>query len=162
MSIDNIVRRSLTEFIEDIFRSQWYGKEREAISLYAFGYLLKHCQPNAILQDPRQIGIEIRVPKPTKLGKKVEVCKDLVIWRQPSMTCWTAEKIAKNYPLAVLQWKVNEPEVSVDDVEWLRAFSEDSPESLGYAICVDLTKKKFRLKCTRVQNRIAQKKWLVL
>jgi hypothetical protein len=162
MKLDDIIQHSLEEFVKDIFSNHWYGKEREAISLYAFGYLLRHCQSDGVLYDPRQIGIEVRVPKPTQLGKKVEICKDLVIWQKPSMTCWNGEKKARNYPLAVLEWKTNEPNVSTYDVKWLRAFSADSPKFIGYAICLNLSERNFRLTCTRVQSGSAKKDWLVL
>jgi hypothetical protein len=162
MNLDDIIQHSLEEFVEEVFANHWYGKEREAISLYAFGYLLRYCQSDGVLYDPRQIGIEVRVPKPTRLGKKAEVCKDLVIWQKPSMTCWTAERKAKNYPLAVLEWKTNEPNISADDVKWLLALSAKSPEFIGYAICVDLSKRNFRLTCTRIQSKSVKKDWLVL
>ena len=57
--LDNLIRQSLKDFVRDIFQKQWYGKEREAISFYAFGYLVNRCQPETILYDPAQIGIEV-------------------------------------------------------------------------------------------------------
>lgn len=86
--IDAIIHQSLSGFVADIFASAWYGKEREAISLYVFGHLLHYCRANTILSDPRQLGIEVRVLKPNTLGAKAEVCKDLVIWPEPRQTCW--------------------------------------------------------------------------
>lgn len=160
--LDRIIQQSLMEFIEDIFNGGWYGKEREAVSLYAFGYLCKRCQPNTVLCDPKQIGIEVRVPKPHGVGKKVEICKDLVIWREPYINCWDKQRQPTNYPLAVLEWKVSHRGVYAGDVDWLCALSVDCDEFVGYAICLDLTERKFRLSCTRVHNGLREPEWLVL
>jgi hypothetical protein len=114
------------------------------------------------MADPTQIGIEVRVPKPKRLGRKAEVCKDLVIWPRPGMTCWTSAGKAENYPLAVLEWKLGEPRVSEYDVEWLRAFSLDSGDAAGYAICANWAGRRFGLRCTRVHHGSEQEGWLVL
>ena len=162
-SIDTLIENSLRSFIEDIFDQSWYGKEREAVSLYALGYLANYCQPQTILYNPTQIGIEVRVPKATGLGKKAEICKDLVIWPRPGMTCWTKEKRVENYPLAILEWKVNQSRVFNDDVEWLRAFSVSaSTPFTGYALCVDLKQRHFRLSCTKIQEGKTEPNWLVI
>ncbi len=162
MEIDSVVKQSLTDFVGDILRMQWFGKEREAISLYAFGYLLKYCRPGAVLHDARQIGIEVRVPKPEQLGTKAEVCKDRVIWPKPGMTCWTAKKEAKNYPLAILEWKMGRRNFSSYDAKWLLEFSAASRTFVGYAIRLDPSTKGFRLGVTRIQNESAENDWLVL
>jgi hypothetical protein len=86
--IDTIVRDSLTEFVADVFGSSWKGREREAVSLYAFGYLQRQIRKGGILRDPTQIGIEMTVPSKKSLNPKERVCKDLVLWREPNMTCW--------------------------------------------------------------------------
>jgi hypothetical protein len=103
--IDNIVRVSLTEFVEDVFRSSWRGREREAVSLYVLGFLQEQCRSGRILRDPTQIGIEAAVPSSLKLNPKGRVCKDLVLWREPKMTCWNERWEAVNPPLAIMEWK---------------------------------------------------------
>jgi hypothetical protein len=160
LELDHIIRLSLTDFIEDIGKQPWRGKEREAISYYAFGHLLEYCRPHSILYDPRQIGIEVRVPKPARLGQKAAVCKDLVIWSEPGMTCWNAAGEANHYPLAVLEWKANE--ISAYDVNWLRALSADNAQFIGYAVCLDLRKQNYRLSCTRIQDETVQEEWLIV
>jgi len=113
---------------------------------------MKYCKPQTILYNPTQIGIEVRVPKATRFGEKAEICKDLVIWPRPRMTCWTEEKRAENYPLAILEWKVNQTRLYEGDVEWLGASAMDAPSSfVGYALYVDLRQRRFRLSCTRIQ-----------
>ncbi|MDZ7337874.1 MAG: hypothetical protein ONB30_04985 [candidate division KSB1 bacterium] len=156
--IDNVVRNSLTDFTNRVFTSAWWGKEREAVSLFAFGHLIKHCRPGSVLYDPAQIGIEVRVPKADSVGKKAEICKDLVIWPKPGLTCWNENE----WPVAILEWKANQPQVSADDVAWLLAFSAKCPTFVGYAICLDLKQRNFRLSCTRVQQQKVQNEWLVL
>jgi len=64
--------------------------------------------------------------------------------------------------MAVLEWKANQDRVYAKDVEWLVAFSAGRPNFIGYAICLDLKKRNFRLSCTRVQNHVIEQAWLVL
>lgn len=160
--IDDIVRESLVEFVEDVFSSSWWGKEREAVSLFSFGYLVKRCRKGSVLYDPAQIGIEVRVPKPDSFGLKREVCKDMVIWPAPGMTCWDENNKPTRQPLSVLEWKVHAPGVSARDLEWLRAFSVRRPDFIGYALCLNLDGKDFRLRCARIQNEIQNTNWLEL
>jgi hypothetical protein len=51
-AIDIVIKESLEAFVEDIFAKSWWGKEREAVSLYAFGYLIKQCRATSVLYDP--------------------------------------------------------------------------------------------------------------
>jgi len=150
--IDGITRDSLSEFARDISSRQWWGKEREAVSLYAFGCLLKHCKTGSVLHDPTQIGIEVRVPKPRTMGKKREVCKDLVIWPKAGQNCWENRR-PSNHPLAVLEWKVKvkvpQTQGTDHDLRWLKAFSADRDNFVGYAVSLELDPKPV-LCCTRV------------
>ena len=155
---DVLLQQSLTAFTNDAFAKAWWGKEREAVSLFAFGYLIKQCRPDSIFYDPAQVGIEVRVPKADGLGTKTEICKDLVIWSAPGATIWNKEQ----WPIAVLEWKANEPRVSARDVAWLVAFSAGRPKFTGYAICLDMEHRNFRLSCTRVRETTVQRDWLVL
>ena len=157
-NLDSTIRQALIEFTEDVFAKTWWGKEREAVSLFAFGYLIKQCQQGHIFFDPAQVGIEVRVPQPDGLGSKREICKDLVIWSSPGATCWDTD----NWPMAVLEWKANQDRIYAKDIAWLVAFSSSRPNFVGYAICLDLEKRNFRLSCTRVQQQRVQQAWLVL
>lgn len=151
--LDAIIRTSLTRFTDFVFTSKWYGKEREAVSLYAFGFLIDECASGTCLYDKQQIGIEVRVPKPTSFGRKSEVCKDLVIWPSPRMTCWNEQRESVIYPVSVMEWKANRTTTFERDLQWLTAFAHDVPDFVGYATTFDLAKRKFRLKCDRVTSR---------
>jgi len=98
------------------------------VSYFAFGFLVRSCAVGAELYDPAQIGIEVRVPRPPCLGVKEEITKDLVIWARPGETCWEAPRRSGRFPLAVMQWKVNEGGVSADDVAWLVALTTHEPD----------------------------------
>jgi len=137
-TIDDTIRATLREFVDHIRRSGWWGKEREAVSYFAFGFLVRSCAVGAELYDPAQIGIEVRVPRPPGLGVKEEITKDLVIWARPGETCWKAPRRSGRFPLAVMQWKVNEGSVSAHDVAWLIALTTHQPGCRGYALCLDL------------------------
>jgi hypothetical protein len=78
------------------------------------------------------------------------------------MTCWNEEREPVNYPIAILEWKVNTAAVSPTDVNWMRAFSLDLGDFVGYAVTLDLEERRFRLSCTRVELGRAQAGWLVV
>ncbi|QOJ03658.1 MAG: hypothetical protein HRU71_09230 [Planctomycetia bacterium] len=61
--LDSIIQSSLLEFAEWIDHHAWFGREKEAVSLYVLGFLQKHCRPRTILSDATQIGIEVAVPQ---------------------------------------------------------------------------------------------------
>lgn len=70
-------------------------REREAISLYVFRYLLREISPGRFLRDAAQIGIEYPVPQIVsheasrasgRLIRKTQVCKDVAIWAKPGVT----------------------------------------------------------------------------
>ena len=171
--IDEQVQASLTEFVEDIFHSSWKGREREAVSLYVLGHLQKHCTTDKILRDPTQIGIETAVPSSLDLNPKGRVCKDLVLWRAPKMTCWNERWEAVNPPLSIMEWKAyrlptSKAQVSPYDVAWLKSYSALFSDMfaghsfVGYAVALDLLQRKFRLSVTRVESGRVEDKWLEL
>jgi hypothetical protein len=166
--IDIIVRDSLTEFVADVFGSSWKGREREAVSLYAFGFLQRQIRKGGILRDPTQIGIEVTVPSDKSLNPKGRVCKDLVLWREPNMTCWNAGWEVVNFPLMIMEWKAfrlpsSRPQISKKDVEWLRQYSALYPSVfVGYTVSLDLLQRKFRISVTRIEGGSADDHWLEL
>lgn len=124
--IDDVVRASLTDMLSWIREARWRGREREAVSLYSFGFLQKHFNPGQLLHNPAQIGIEVAVPGVGSRNRKKQVCKDLVIWAEPAMNCWDALGSATQTPLAILEWKVSQRDTagpSAYDVDWLTRFS---------------------------------------
>jgi hypothetical protein len=160
--LDRVVRESLSRFVEGIFQNRWLGREREAISLYAFGYLQNYCKSESFLRDPTQIGIEVAVPQLKQQKRKNQVCKDLVIWPEPGTTCWDQNWQPVHHPVAILEWKANSTKVSEKDVDWLREFSTDLENFIGYALCLDLDNRNFRLKCARIRKRKVIPDWLIV
>jgi hypothetical protein len=112
--LDAVIEQSLRSFYQDISAADWCGRENEFVNLYALGHLAKQVCPDTILRNLTQIGIEVTVRQLPRLHHELKwmtVRKDLVIWPDPRMTLWKAEKpcnrIPANEPLAVMEWKVN-------------------------------------------------------
>jgi hypothetical protein len=156
-TIDQTVHTALVGFVDEINRSGWRGREREAVSLFAFGALAEQCRAGTWFQDLRQIGIEVAVPQLPGEKRKRVVCKDLVLWPKPGMTCWTTEQ----GPVSVLEWKTSRTKPSSYDVQWLRKFSEDRDEFVGYALALMLSNTA-TLSVTRVAQGQTQADWLRL
>lgn len=156
--MDAIVKGALVSVAEALRDSSWTGRrEREVVSLFCFGYLLRHCDPSAILSDPTQISIEVAVPQipgqrllTGKSSNKAQVCKDIVIWRNSRATCWDAAGRPTVRPLTVIEWKHNDGPISRYDTEWLCGFSSGDPDFVGYAISTNRPARGFALSCTRV------------
>ncbi len=165
-ALDGLVRSTLTAFADAIFASSWRGREREAVSLYATGFLQPCCRPGAAISDPTQVGIEVTVPGVKGLNPKGRVNKDLVIWPRPRMTVWNEAWQVANEPLAVLEWKLfragmrGTPGVSQHDLEWLTAFSRAHPQFLGYSVTVDLAAREFRMRVAQCRQGIPDPNWL--
>jgi hypothetical protein len=169
--IDTLIGASLTSLVDDISSPEWSGKrEREIVSLFCFGHLLRQIRPSSFLCDPTQIAIDVAVPQVLgqahlsgKLTSKGQVCKDVVIWPRPRMTCWDASGRPTIRPASILEWKHNEGEVSCYDVEWLQAFSAETEHFVGYAVCTNSFRtQSFRLSCTRVCAGNSQSGWLLI
>ena len=158
--IDEIVAGSLSDLIADIFSDGWIGRERELVSLFAFGYVAKRCRPGSFFHDPTQIGIEVAVPQIPGERRKPQVCKDLVIWPEPRMTCWDQDHRPVHYPAVIIEWKANRTKIDVRDVDWLQEYSGSRDEFLGYAVCVDLRARRFKLACDRVHCGQVQTLWM--
>jgi len=167
--IDEIIKSSLTTLAEDI-ASGWTGRrEREVVSLFCFGHLLRHCRPGSFLLDPTQIAIEVAIPQipgqtalTGKVGSKKQVCKDIVIWPKARMTCWDDTGKPTVKPASVIEWKHNEDAISDYDVQWLCEFSAQVPNFVGYAISSNQPARGYKLSCTRVFHGEAEAKWLYL
>ena len=160
--IDSIVKGSLTDLVERVFDSSRFGRDREVVSLYAFGHLMQYCDPDGFLRHPTQIMIESAVPQIDGPNRKKLVCKDLVIWPEPGMNCWNEAREPVHFPAAIMEWKVNMTVVSSDDTTWLCEFSGSLSDFVGYAVCLDLDARRFRLSCTRVCRGRPHREWLLL
>lgn len=164
--VDRAVRESLTDCFREIRVSHWRGREREAVSLYAFGFLQKQCAPGRLLHDPAQIGIEVAVPGIGEVNRKRQVCKDLVIWAAPGMSCWDENWTAVTAPLAILEWKLSRRGMvrvppSRYDLDWLTQFSSQWGEFTGYAVSLAIGARE-ALVVARVRGGDVQRDWLKL
>jgi hypothetical protein len=126
------------------------------------GHLLREVTAGHAIRHPTQLGIEVPVPQITGADRKTQVCKDVVIWPEPRMTCWDVAQQPTVPPIGILEWKFPSRRVYSGDVEWLRSFSRMHPACTGYAISADLPGGAFRLSCTRVSGGIAEPEWLVI
>jgi hypothetical protein len=168
--LDSVIRASLSSLVEDLFGTDWFGEEREVVSLYCFGHLLKHCRSGIFLYDPAQIGIEVgvpQVPEQTILSgrrsAKKRVCKDIVIWPKPRMTVWDSARQKVVRPICVIEWTHNENAIKDSDLKWLEAFSKRSGDFVGFAVCTNRTeRRRFRLSCTRFFRGTADDRWMHL
>ena len=159
-ALDKIIRFALEAFHREVLSAGWFGREREAISLFAFRHLLAHVRPGSVLFDPAQIAIEVAVPQIPGPKRKAQVCKDLVIWREPASTCWFQPGRADDLPLSVLEWKHRRSVPAAEDVGWLRAFSAGKRGFIGFAIAFNLRAR--RLSACRVELGQTYPAWLEL
>ena len=154
-ALDQIVIHSLNGFLDYINQHGWAGRENEAISLFAFGFLQKECSPSRLLYDPMQIGIEVAAADTPK-GPNSQVRKDLVIWPTPGANRWYPPQ-PRSEPLAIMEWKVSRPEMkrrpSCDaDIEWLSLHCADHRETTGYSILLSLAKRPSGIHVIRVDG----------
>lgn len=140
LQLDRLLRTSLAAFIADANAEHWQGKERDCVNRFAMGYLVCACGRHHFLQHPTQIGIEMAVAQPSRVGARPTAPKDLVIWRRPWSTCWDDNENAALAPLAVIEWKVSRGRKggrdTTHDAAWLRAFTRANPKSVGYSVAL--------------------------
>ena len=154
-AIDRAVEQSLGDFVEFIRRTGWRGRENEAISLYAFGFLLPQCRDDGPLRHPTQIGIEVGAANTPK-SKLSQVRKDLVIWREPGCNRWYPQT-PRSEPMVIMEWKVRRSGfrsgASNDrDIKWLAKHSARHPKTVGYAVWLDLRGPDVRLLLARFRS----------
>ena len=157
--LERILHATLTAFAQTVLTGTWYGKEREAVSYYAFGFLAKACQQGTPLFDPGQLAIEGRIPATAGHTKK-QVCKDLVIWPKSGMNCWECRE-AIHLPLAIMEWKVNSREFFNYDIQRLQEYTAEYKDLLGIAVTFNV-KLKQALRAARVVDGVVNEEWLAV
>lgn len=157
--LESTIRRSLLDMAEFVQLTNWRGREREAVSLYAFGFLAPRCEPHNLLRKSTQIGLDVAVPQLSGPRRKKLVCKDLVIWPEPAGTCWDEAGKPTRFPIAILEWKTRTSEISKYDEEWLLEFSKRSFNFVGYAVSLEPSART-RMTVTRVSHGLALSRWL--
>ena len=149
LDLDRLIVKSLGEFLSHVRITNWIGRENEAISLFAFGFLQKHIKPT-------QIGIEVAVaPSPNK-GINSHVRKDLAIWPASDMNRFFPRP-GPNEPLAVLEWKVHRKgfrsgESNQSDIKKLTEYCTDHPSSVGYAVWLNLSSVPVEIVVDRIDS----------
>ena len=152
-----------------------FAREREYVSIFVFAHLAPTVRPGAPIFDLAQIGIEVAVPQrpaATNLRRHPDVCKDIVLWPKPGMTCWDAQGIPARYPAAVLEWKTlnlqDPPAIKARkrtkdrdaDRDWLVWLTVAAPDALGFSILVDSTSNTPTVDVEKVANGILTPGWL--
>jgi hypothetical protein len=152
-----------------------FAREREYVSSFVLGHLAPLVRPGAALFDLTQIGIEVAVPQrrtATNRRRHPDVCKDVVIWSDPGMTCWDARGFPSRFPAAVLEWKAlnrqDPPAVRARkrakdrdaDRAWLGWFTHTSPDALGFSVLVDSTSSPPSIDVERVAKGVLIRGWL--
>ncbi len=158
--LNDIIHSTLTQFAYTILHTHWYGKEREAVSYYAFHFLAKAAKPGTPFFDVGQLAMEGRMPG-GPLNTKKQVCKDLVIWPEPGANCWNERREAVHYPLAVMEWKANSSTFFAYDLEHLASLTNHAPGMLGIVVTFD-AKKKEVIRAAKVLNGVVERDWLVI
>ncbi|MGZ5244629.1 MAG: hypothetical protein ACXWEY_10890 [Bacteroidia bacterium] len=159
----NKLKELLIEFFEEIKAENWFGKEREMVSRFAFSKLVKNVGCCDEFFDSAQIGIEVRVEQnpadDINLKQKNEVCKDLIIWQKPNQTFWSNP----NIPLCIMQWKHNFHVPYMQDILWLKQFTQINPSCFGIALNIDLDnerKRQLQLNATLIQSGSVTENWI--
>ncbi|MDZ7839623.1 MAG: hypothetical protein U5R46_02205 [Gammaproteobacteria bacterium] len=138
--IDRFVEDALVEFGEWYVRSDWNGKERDCVNLFANRFLGRRVQKGAAIQDPAEMRVEGPVPQPTGY-RKPTAAKDLVVWSDALATTWDTEWQAVDWPRLVMEWKFRRrgrPSKDFDthDLEWLCAYTDEYDKTFGYLVRV--------------------------
>lgn len=138
--LDRLLTKALAEFVTKIRNDCWQGKERDCVNRFAMGHLVPACSDRHFLKHATQIGIEMPVGKPHRVGVNKSLPKDLVMWREPWTTCWDKDWKPSMAPLAVIEWKASRGkkggQKAAHDQAWLRAFARSNSRSVGYAVHV--------------------------
>lgn len=136
--IDRFVEDALAAFAEWFSVSDWRGKERDCVNLFAQRFLASEVHPDAAISEQAQIRIESPVPQPAKF-EKPSAPKDIVIWGDGIQTAWDRDWRAVNAPRVVMEWKVDRfgqkgRPFDEHDADWLCAFTREYSGTFGYLV----------------------------
>ena len=141
--IDRFVEGAIYNFAEWITSSDWQGKERDCVNIFATRFILPDIDVYSAISEYSQVRIECGVPQPkSDAFKRPSAAKDLVIWPEPLDVAWDSEWNPVKNPLVIMEWKTrwkgNFTSMFDDhDTEWLTAFTKQNVNSFGYAVTVD-------------------------
>ena len=158
-ALDRLLVSALAEFRQwlEEERTEWRGKERDCVNLFAHQFLLPKVRPGQAIEHFAQIGIEVGVPNPMAASDRrcrPSVSRDLVVWDRPGAVTWDDRWRPIHAPMAILEWKVRRkkrrsPVVDAKDIRWLRMFSKKYPQCLAYVVTVDFSTERNRLQWQR-------------
>lgn len=146
------LEEDLASFHRWLSESGWRGRENEVVNQFAHRILAGRVARTSLtgdgpLRDLTQLGIEVSVEQvvtePTKKGngRKKEVRKDLVIWRDGERSSYDEDWRIRTAPLAIIEWKARHEKAQLHeaDLEFLRAFTalDRYRDTLGVAVSVD-------------------------
>jgi hypothetical protein len=158
--LDSLLRGSLIDLADFVAKNNWRGREREVVSLFAFGFLVPRCQVGGPLQNPTQIGLDVAVPQLPGKNRKALVCKDLVLWEESAGTCWDKAGNATRTPIAILEWKAGTTNHSKHDELWLQAYSSNHRNFTGYAVSLNPKGMQTSLSVSLARNGVTNKSWI--
>lgn len=144
--IDRFLEAAIGDFAEWIRDSSWLGKERDCVNVFATRFVRPAVSSTSAITDYSQVRIECGVPQPKLKGfHRPSAAKDLVIWHDPLEVAWDSNWKPVRIPWVVIEWKTRRRGRSnamfdKHDERWLKAFSEQNPASLGYAVTVDFSR----------------------
>lgn len=164
--IDRVMRDSLLAFSADVSEAGWSGRrEREAVSLFVLRHLAGAVRPGTFLNDVAQIGIEVPVPQLPKgnhihSGKrpKAQVCKDIVVWSKPAMTCWDESGEPTVYPAVIIEWK-SARFPNERDIRWLSEYATGRLDFVGFAVATSGYGVDLVVRCARVSTDGVTREW---
>lgn len=123
-----VIESALRNCHEHLEAINWRGREQEWINLFAQHFLVSEMNPSGPLWSSSQVGLGVSIPQVSGSAKRF-VRKDLVIWPQPLMTAWSGT------PAAIIEWKRDRIATCTADIEWLKLFTRQYPETIGYSVC---------------------------
>ncbi len=167
-NLDRGIRDSLTSFAQVALDPDWRGREREAISQYAFGHLLSCFDERMPFIHPGQIAIEACVPGLEGENPKGRVNKDLVVWASHrSAATWDESwKVARS-PRCIIEWTFARNgsrwlRAWEYDINWLCAHTSKWRGCTGYAVALLRVPSEPRLLAARVANGHVNLGWLAI
>jgi len=138
MNWESLIDSKLREMDSFLKQNKWFGRENETVNLFAHNFLLGECNRYDFFTSPCQIGIEVSVKQLEGNNRKKLVRKDLVIWPRGISTVWNENREIENRPTAIIEWKIESPDKTKADVDWLINYTQKYPEILGYSVCAKL------------------------
>lgn len=154
--IDRFIESAIYRFAGWIGDTQWIGKERDCVNIFATRFVLPTVCVDSAISEYSQVRIECGVPQPAEFDRP-SAAKDLVVWRGPLDVAWDSDWKPSCIPWVVIEWKTRRKGrfnsmFDDHDVDWLKAFTAQNPESFGYAVTVDFRQSARQVHCAKFKK----------